>query len=272
MNVYDLIMKALSQECIDVCSSSHLCTEQAIRSLSLAPHDASSEPRLMFAFDHIQYENDNDTWFHDLKIELYSIASVRGVKEIPALVELETELISDLLERDLGGEHITSNSWNISDMFLYFPKFALPRILNLGYQRISLLQQILDMNIPSRAKNVTEGDFFSAFCLGNYIPSQLDGIANHYLAASVYQGMEISGVDEDESVPTFFNELVISHEYEEFDSWPRSLTATEIMNCIAVFYNSFMQYRDLLFVKKRLESIIYDVENYAELVRFCKGY
>lgn len=75
---------------------------------------------------------------------------------------------------------------------------------------------------------------------------------------------------DDDSFTSFFNELVASHEYEELDFWPVTLTPTEIMNSIASFYNSFMQYRDLLFVKKKLESIVYDVTNYAALVQFCK--
>lgn len=186
MNVYDSIMNALRHGGIDSHCSSHLSTEQTIQCLSLASHDDFRKPRLMFAFDQIRYEKDNDTWFHDLKIELYSIANVRAIKEIPVLVELEADLISDLLKRDLGDDCRTPNSWNISDMFLYFPKFALPRILNLGQQRISLLQHILDLNIPNRDENVTESYFFNAYCLGNYIPSQLDGVANNYSTSSVF--------------------------------------------------------------------------------------
>lgn len=270
MNVYDSIMNSLRHGDIDFHCSSQSNIDQTIQCLSLAPHDDSIEPHLMFAFDRIQYEKEKKAWIHVLKIELYTIASVRGMKEIPALVELEADLTADLLKRDLGEDYRTPNSWSISDMFLYFPKYALSRILGLGQQRVCLLQRILDINIPNRAENVTESDFFNAFCLGNYIPSQLEGVVNYFLTSTVFQGMEIPELDEDESVPTFFNEITASHEFKELDFWHRDLTPTEIMNFIASFYNSFMQYRDLLFVKKKLESIVYDVTNYATLVQFCK--
>lgn len=271
MNTYDSIMKALSDEDNHFRLPAHLDNKKAAHYLSFAPHDSSREPRLMFAFDNIEYDNDAKTWNHSLKVELFTIQSVRNMKDIPALRELEVELTADYLKNDLGQDYRTPSSWDIADMFLYFPRNALPRIRDIGQQKRSMLKTILDLNTPNRDPDATRIDFFCAYCLGNYIPSQLEGIIWNYLAESIYQGMEIKPIDDDgEKINSFYEELVKSYEYQDYDSWPNDLTPAEVMGSIVSFYNAFMRYRDLSFVKRRLENLIYDLENYRDLVRYCE--
>lgn len=271
MNVYNSIMKALSDKNNHFCFPAHLDSKKAAYYLSFAPHDSSREPRLMFAFDNIEYDNETKVWNHSLKVELFTIQSVRNMKDIPALRELEIELTADYLKNDLGEDYRTPSSWDIADMFLYFPRNALPRIRDIGQQKRSMLKTILDLNTPNRDPDATRNDFFCAYCLGNYIPSQLEGIIWNYLAESIYQGMEIKPIDNDgENINSFYEELVKSYEYQDYDLWSNDLTPVEVMGSIVSFYNAFMRYRDLSFVKRKLENLLYDLENYRDLVRYCE--
>ena len=270
MNVYDSILRALGDKNRTVFYHGHLDRESAMQRLSCAPHDTSGEPHLMFAFNEIGYDNETGAWRQRLKIELFSIADVLGMKEIPALLELETLLIADLFTKELGEDYRTPSSWDIADMLLYYPRYALPGIRELGHQRRSFLQRILEISTPARDPEVTENDFFCAYSLGNYIPDQIEGMIRHYLSGSIRQGMEVPDEDESDAVPAFFEELARSREDEDHGRKPEGLTPSETMMSIASFYNAFMRYRDLWFVKKRLERIAYDVEHYSSLARFCK--
>ena len=125
--------------------------------------------------------------------------------------------------------------------------------------------------MPDPDPDVSANDFFCAFSLGNYFPAQLEGIIQNCLDGSIYQGMEISPTDDDsDAVNSFFNELVNTYEYQDYDSWPGNLTPAEVMSNIVSFYNAFMRYRDLSFVRTKLENLIEDVEKYRELLRYCE--
>ena len=267
MVVYDSVLEALSKEDNAFRFPVDISREEAIHRCLYAPHGGGREPRLMFAFDHI-YFTDNK-WSHDLALELYSISSVLTLKEVQALRKLESSMTADLIVNDLGVGHLTANTWDVADMFLYYPRFALPKVYNLKPIRRELLQRILKMNTPERVPAASPSDFFCAYSLGNNIPSQLEAIVWHYLNGSLHQGMKADpGIDDEAFVTSFFDDLVNTYQFEEDDDWPEGKTPSQVMESIALFYNSFMRYRDLLFVKRKLEKIKYDTRFFSELSPF----
>ena len=265
MTAYDDIINALGEEACDFRFPGGIDQEEAKRLLLSAPHDPSGDPYLMFAFD--QIEKTGEAWRHTLKIELHSVSQVRSLREVRALLDLEAELTKSLMVRVFGEDYRTPNSWNLADMLLYFPRLALPEIYRLGQQRRAFLQKILDMNVPDCAPAVSTGDFFCAYSMGNYRQSQLQGLVWHYLSGTVRQGMETEPLDECDTDAWSYDKLNSSCA----DPAEDEQTASEEMESLAAFFNAWMRYRDLDFVKKKLEGLLSDAADYAGLLRFCEG-
>ena len=222
-------------------------------------------PYIAFAFDTIK--KDQDSWYHTNELELYSVSDIESTWAIPAIQDLEARMISELLKDDLANSYLTPNSWSLADTELYLPRVALPKIHTLGEQHKFILQQSIEMHLPTRASQVQAEDFFAAYSLGGNSSSLIEGIPFHYLHGSLFQGAEYLSFEVDEDgVSRFYEELRESFEWQDYEDWPKGKTPADVMESIVRFYNAFMKYREIIFVKNKLGNLKYELMNNRGLI------
>lgn len=251
-----------------VINNSDLKAEVITHRLSEMLSDQDAIPNVAVASDAVRC--DGDTWIYSVNLLLYSVEDILNIQQPKGIEEFIDLCLYNLLMKNKDHPYFR-HDLRIVDMELDMVPQAFELFREIPAQRRQFMTNIIKLHLPIPKEPSGDEDFINAFSFG-WNSQTNEAVFWHLINGSLknYAPYYNDWDNYNEFLLSFEEDVKERYEWREMEENGQELFPRAEMETIAELYNCLTLYRQLVFIKNRIQEAVYYVENYQGITVFKK--